>query len=395
MSREVVALSNLARRMPEHGRIRLGEKGNKGQPVKLDHPRFTSRDKKAIDEIAHLYGGTPRPWADKQYEVKTEADEIPVVLPPDPLGGTPIYELWSKGGCQRRCNGVVCTVSEETRDGFELVEVDCICSKNESLECKPTTRLNVVLPEITFGGAWRLESNGWHVAHEMPGMVEAILEFSQRGYTRAVLAMESRKSVKNGRTQHYVVPVIRPAVSLEALVSGEGSLRAISPAPLAELVDAPDSNPGPERGEGSIPSGGTFVDTSWEDDDVVDAEIVEEDCSNEQASDVERAEGSSSSTSVDSERPFTEPDQPMAEEMAAAKIQIQRRRLMAILNELGMGATERHALVKKVTKGRATSSNDLDGDEMTRLISAVEAIRSGKAELQSIDSDGVAVVVRL
>jgi hypothetical protein len=58
-----------------------------------------------------------------------------------------------------------------------------------------------------------------------------------------------------------------------------------------------------------------------------------------------------------------------------------------------MGATERHALVLRVTEGRASSSNDLALDEMEKIILAVKAIRNGKAELL-IDEKGWAQVVK-
>lgn len=378
MTREIVTIANLARRMPEHGRIRLGEKGSRGQPVKLDRLRFTSHDRDAIEQIAVLYGGTVKPWNDKQHEVKTEAEAIPVVLPPDPLGGTPIYELWSRGGCQRRCDGESCSISQDGPDGAKMVEVPCICTTDDLLSCKPTTRLTVVLPDITFGGGWRLESNGWNVAHEMPGMVDTIFEFAQRGFTRAHLALESRKSVMGGKTRHFVVPVLRPAVSLDALAAGRGTVRALAPAPTP--IGPPDET-AEREGEGAGPPVDTVNDTSWEDDVIIDAEVVDDGLDR----------------STDPHRPFTdEPETP--ETIAAAveqvEVQVKRRRMMALLNELGMGATERHALVKRVTNGRHVSSNDMNADETMRVIEALVAIRAGKAELSLIDDNGMAVVVR-
>lgn len=381
MAREIQTIANLDRRLPEHGRIRIGEKqktkGGKEYPSKLDAFRFTSHDTEAIKQIADLYGGKPQSWERGQWEVKTEAKEIPVVLPPDPLGGTPIYEFWSKGGVQRRCDGEICWEPQTGRDGVELVDVPCKCVAEDRLLCKPTTRLTVVLPDIKFGGGWRLESNGWNVAKEMPGMVGAIQEFAARGFTRATLALEQRKDVFGGQTRQYVVPVLRPTASIEAMLEGGGALRALAPgSPLVE-IDPPDDL---QEDSHTLPlHGATTVDTSWEDDDViVDAEIVDE------------GEGPPSSPSsaqhdvTDEQRPFIDE----GEELERA-----RRQLHASLREIGMGTEERHALARRVSAGRTASSAELTLEELRKVILAVKAVRAGKAELQI--EDGIAKVVQV
>src|SRR6476646_10311252 len=91
-------LADRPRRMPEHGRIRIGQKVDKGRPEKLAAFRFTSADAEAIKQIASLYGGEARPWIDAptkgQWEVFTTVNQIDVVLPPAPLGDGLVYERW-------------------------------------------------------------------------------------------------------------------------------------------------------------------------------------------------------------------------------------------------------------------------------------------------------------
>lgn len=120
-----------------------------------------------------------------------------------------------------------------------MVEAACFCVAKDKLECKVKTRLTVVLREVAFGGGWLLETGGWNAAHELPGMVDAVQAMQIRGFVAAVLAVEQRTSKKAGKTRHFVVPVVRPAVTLDALASGEGGVGFLPPALPAppEIVD--------------------------------------------------------------------------------------------------------------------------------------------------------------
>lgn len=363
MARPLVTISNLERRLPEQGRIRFGEKGPKGEPRKLSTFRFTSRDEAAVRQLADLYGGTPTSWDAMvgQWQVTTEAAEIPVVLPPDPLGGSPVYELWAGGGVLRRCDGEVCLVPRKTAHGAELAEVPCMCEKEGVLTCKPITRLTVLLPDVRFGGGWRIESGGWNVAHELPGMVEMISELQERGMMRATLALEARTSKMDGKTRNFMVPVLRPAFSVNEILAGQGSVLALGVATdlqaLGEGAGGREASERPEMGLG--PSGPSATPSS--DDDIVDAQIV--------------GEGVGAS-----------PLPPTSDDL-------QHKRMHAMLRELGMGTVERHALVKRATKGRSTSSKELDRDELQAIVAALATMKNAKAFYEGEDGDGMAIVV--
>jgi hypothetical protein len=372
VSKKVMPIGEVERRLPEHGRIRIGEKKmsakGKPYPTKIDTFRFTSADREALGEIAALYGGTVTTWDGQpgQHQVKTAAKEISVVLPPDPLGGTPIYEMWSGGGCVRRCDGEICLLPTNTASGAEMVETPCICAQKEALECTPKTRLSVILPDIRFGGAWRLESGGWNVAHEMPGMVDMIRTLQDRGLSRALLALEERESKFAGKTRQFVVPVLRPAMSVDRMLSGEGRLQALAPAsqaPTPPALDAgePNAEPQPQPA----------VDTAWEDDQVIDAEIVEEPAS------PSPGPTTGSSTSDDEIR-----------------VDKKRKKMHAMLREVGMGVTERHALVKRITNGSSGSSADLSETGLDVMLAALDAIKKAEAFYEGEDDQGMAIVVR-
>lgn len=191
----------LQQRVKEVGRIRIGQKGPKGQPQKLTVFRFTSFDKRAIEKIAELYGGDVRQCTDKdlegQWEVVTGVSEMPFIVSPIPP--SQFMELWSGGGCVRRCDG--CT---------ELISgKPCMCETGEE-ECKPTTRLSLVLPDVPGIGVWRIETHGWNAAVELIPTFEFLQKISGPGRpATGLLAIEERKGKVDGKTTRFMVPVIR------------------------------------------------------------------------------------------------------------------------------------------------------------------------------------------
>jgi hypothetical protein len=207
-------------RMYERGRIRIGQKGAKGNPVKLDRFRFTSAARENLLPIAAAYGGEVVEWlpADgrQQYEVITDATRVPILLPPNPVSQW--LELWSGGGCQRRCDGI--------RD--VITDSPCICGPDpESRACKPTTRLNVVLRDMPGIGVWRLESHGWNAAVELPGLASFVA--AADGMVPAFLTLEERVSKQDGQTRRFMVPGIDVDVTPSQLLAN-GSNGATAPA---------------------------------------------------------------------------------------------------------------------------------------------------------------------
>lgn len=244
MSRAVVPISNIARRIPEAGRIRTGVKTRNAMKA-LPFFRFTSHDEEALGQIARMYGGEVKSWSDAkaaagQFEVITEAPEIRVVLPPDPLGGTPIYEMWGGGGCERRCDGLTAQVLQQGPDGLEQTEVPCICTANGAMACNVITRLSVILPEVRFAGVWRLDTKSWNAAQELPGMVDMIQSMQSEGLAYAVLALKHRRSVTAGETHKFIVPQLGIPASIEQLAAGGSRLGSLPSATAGELTAGDD-----------------------------------------------------------------------------------------------------------------------------------------------------------
>lgn len=296
-ARRPVPIRHLATRLPDAGRIRIGIKvptrNGKSRPEKIDRFRFTSQDRIALDQVAAIYGGTVEEWkepkaASGQWQVITDANELRIALPPDPLGNTPIYELWSGGGCQRRCDGETCEMLTNGQDGLDLQQVPCICDRKQALECNLHTRLSVLLPDVRFSGVWRLDTKSSNAAVELPGMVDLIRTLQDRGIQRATLRVEWRKQVLAGQTREFAVPVLGVDESLEALAAGQARMGALPTAqPIGELgageepirEDGSQATPEAASTPQALVSPAGPVPTSPApdpDDDVIDAEVVDE-----------------------------------------------------------------------------------------------------------------------
>lgn len=217
-----MTLLDVQRRFVEIARLRTGEKvaaGNgKSRPKKLETWRITSPNKEFVKAAAAKYGGSVAAWND-QWEVITESDSLDVMLPPSTgvRQYSLFYELWSGGGCQRRCDGAQAMVAH----GDKLVESACLCDA-DNRECKPTLRVGFFLPDLPGLGIARLDTGGFNAAAELPGMLDLLAQFTAAGKpVRAILRLEQRTSKKGGQTRKFAVPVIDLPYSLAELTGGE------------------------------------------------------------------------------------------------------------------------------------------------------------------------------
>jgi hypothetical protein len=197
--------------------------------MRLDKFRLTSPDRDLLDQAAHLYGGTVQPWKDQpgQYELFIEAEELPCMVAPKEVSQW--YELWSGGGCQRRCDGVCETISDQP----------CLCDP-DNRECKTTTRLSVYLHQLAGVGTFRLESHGWYAATELPEAARLLIQLAANGrYVPAALAIEQRTVKRDGQTKKFPVPVLRVKQALQTLMTGE----------IIDTPALPDARPALPPGE--------------------------------------------------------------------------------------------------------------------------------------------------
>jgi hypothetical protein len=266
-------IEDLPQRMRELGRLRMGEKlksakSGKPYPAKLTTWRFTGADAGLLGVIGDLYGGEVEPWPDAPgegtfYQIKTEASSIDVLIP---VGSalSQYYEFWTADGCTRRCTGKVNLIDDSP----------CVCPSDISARmeaasglkptaCKPTTRLNVMLPNVPDLGYWRVEAHGYQAAIELPGALAQYVGLA-KVYAgpgadlddlilRAELAIESRRVKKPGQPPaDFVVPVIRtPSVTPAMLMTGEvPGLVAVKATARAEVDAGGPPPPALEAGSG-------------------------------------------------------------------------------------------------------------------------------------------------
>lgn len=240
----------LQRRHAELGRIRLGDKretsSGKQRPNKLDRFRFTSVSERYIRDLATLYGGEAKPWDNNgipSWEVYTDAQSVPVIVV---KGGLSQWmETWSGGGCVHRC------------DGHHNVLTDSPCNPEDPqhINAKPTTRLSLMLVDLEAIGVWRCETHGWNAAAEIPAVAE-LAQFVG-DLVPANLHLVERRSVKDGQTSRFVVPVLDLQIGTERLKEivaqksgqaapaelgggGPAAIEAPRPDYLAEAKDAKD-----------------------------------------------------------------------------------------------------------------------------------------------------------
>ncbi len=211
---------DIQKRARELGRIRLGQKGDRGQPQKLDRFRFTSNSPALLAKIAELYGGDVRTWegGTQTHELLSNSARVPIMVPPQPVSQW--YEYWTRAGCQHRCDGRTNVLTDEPCDPEDPKHLEAIK--------KPTTRLNVVLRDIEGIGVWRVESHGFNAAIELPDVAEFLAQAG--GYVNGWLSLEQRTSIEQTdqgpKTRHYMVPIIEVDVTPAQLMAGHGRVAA-------------------------------------------------------------------------------------------------------------------------------------------------------------------------
>lgn len=246
---------DLQRRLAEIGRIRIGQQvkasNGKTRPAKLDTFRLTSADRMRIETAAHVFGGEVKQWqapAGQQWEVVTRADAIDVVVPPSDMAFSQHYEMWSAGGCQRRCDG-----REESISGGA-----CVCDPDRR-ECDIHTRLSVMLRDLPGLGVWRIDTSGYYAAVELEGAVHVIQMAAGQGrMLPARLRLEQRmvKRIINGKseTRRFAVPVLDVEVSPGELMGGRPAAAQIGPAGVQQIDGSASLTPVPALTESGGPS---------------------------------------------------------------------------------------------------------------------------------------------
>ncbi|MFQ6851231.1 hypothetical protein AAIB46_10080 [Streptomyces sp. 35M1] len=238
----------MKRQAAELGRIRTGFSTPNPDPKKKPIMRrsktfvFSSHSEQYVAAAAELWGGAVERWTPQnqkieQFRVISNASEIHAILPAgDPLSQA--NELWTGGGCARRCDGEVEKLSGEP----------CICRARYGEDwhlrgprevCRPTSRISVMLPELPDLGVWRLESKSHYAADVMAGGVDTVLAATGGQSVMPVrMWIEQRTAKRGGETKNFPVVMVVPSIpKLRHALSGPLSMaNALDP---GTLVDRP------------------------------------------------------------------------------------------------------------------------------------------------------------
>lgn len=276
-----MSILDLQRTIAEAGRIRIGQQvpisNGRTRPEKLSTFRLTSPDRRRIEEAAVLFGGSVTPWtapAGPQWEVVTRTAEMQVIVPPQAMAFSQHLELWTAGGCARRCDGETEQISQQP----------CLCDPNQR-ECDFHTRLSVMIRDLPGLALWRLDTQGWYAARELAGAVEILTLAAGRGVMIPARLLLEQRSVKrpgkDGKPQtlRFAVPRLdlgitpgelllagspTPGVPLAALTDGAPPERRLTPVPqiegprptVAEQSAPPPARPPRRNAAPEIPASG-------------------------------------------------------------------------------------------------------------------------------------------
>lgn len=231
----------MQQRARQLGRIRIGQqvtKNGKSRPEKLETFRITSDSKELLDSVASLYGGSVKQWTPNngsaQWEVVTDAKRLPILIPPQPISQW--FELWSGGGCERRCDGVTEKLSGN----------GCMCTADNQ-QCLPKTRLSVMLSEVPGLGLWRLDSGGYYAATEIPQLAQFLANTGN--YVPAYLELHEKvvRKADEKYPRRFMVPAITVEETPKALLSSGGNAAELSQgqSPVA-AIEAPAADEEPD-----------------------------------------------------------------------------------------------------------------------------------------------------
>jgi hypothetical protein len=256
-------IANLQRQMRTIGRIRTGNqvvsKGGRRIPNKLGTFRLTSPSSDIVAAAARVYGGEAVRWDNNgspEWEVVTGTDVMDIVVPPGQIVSQ-WMELWSGGGCLRRCDGITNSIdgqpcgSTPTHVGDRTIppcplDVPArIAAAAQGAACKTTTRLNVILPELPDLGTWLLESHGYYAAVHLAGAADILSAASAKGIllpARLRLASSSKK-VPGQPTRQWFEPVIEFETTFAELgITGPSAPRLAAGGPPVLPAIAPPAS---------------------------------------------------------------------------------------------------------------------------------------------------------
>ncbi|MER6914029.1 hypothetical protein ABT354_20340 [Streptomyces sp. NPDC000594] len=237
-------LLNLQRQAAELGRLRTGltQPGSNGRnrPVRSANWIVSSHDRTRVEAAATLWGGTVERWTpqgngEAQWRVITESNSIEALLPPgDPL--SQYNEMWTGGGCARRCDGITeklkkrpCVCLDEHGENWYLLGPQQVC--------RATSRIKVILPDLPGIGLWRADTHSFYAANEWPGVIDMVAAGTGgQGVIPVSMRIEQRQRLAEGKTKKFPVVVVDIRATVRQALTGTIPGSVLSPVPPAALA---------------------------------------------------------------------------------------------------------------------------------------------------------------
>jgi Recombination directionality factor-like len=405
-----VPIRDLQMSIRELGRIRMGDQvptGNSGRkrPRKLEKFRLTSPQRNLIEAAAATYGGEAQGWDNDgraEWEVYVEADAIDVHVPPGDHSLSQWMEMWSGGGCQRRCDGqteqlrmtaCICrakhtvyldddpAIVDETATRQRITEMARRAKKDGGPDgCLPVTRLSLFVPKLPGLGVWRLESHGYYAATEIAGVAQLLAAATSMGRSVPATLRINRRRIKRpgSGTKDFIVPVLDVPESLgdvlEQLGMPLGSQTQLGGPPVG-----PALAPG-RRGTERVPLGDQY--------ELPAGQVAATPGIGQHAPTIPDApDPTDVEPPVDGEV-VDEPPPPPPEPEARPITERQRRRLMALLAKLDWNDDDmRHLVIRLATQDETESSTELDTVQYDQVVTILDLVAYGLITLGQ-DSEG-------
>lgn len=215
---------DVQKRHAEVYRLRLGEKGPNGAPVKLtDSIRVTSPSKFVVDAFVDVFGGETTPWNNEgqQWQAKLPTTELPIfILPGQSI--TQWWEMYRGSVCERRCDSEF-----ETLSGGPCLcphAGDPVARAADRNACSPMTRINIICPDVEVVGAGGLVTHGIIAAETLPQSIQ----IAEAALARGLMVPAVLRVVEHKGKRHYVVPQVEiVGITPRALVTGEAPRDAL------------------------------------------------------------------------------------------------------------------------------------------------------------------------
>ena len=232
----------------ESGRLRIGQAVKTGKkdkfgrditrPTVLKTFRFTSASRMEIEAVAATYGGEARPWDNRghaEFEVVTDTDDLQVSVPPGRNAITAYWEMWSGGGCLRRCDSrreqksggpCLCPHAEDPSNEAEVEEAFKrraeLAAMKTPQACSLKTRMNFILPDLPDVGVWRLDTGSIRATGDILGKLRLMELAQEQGiYLPAHVWVDHQVEIHNGQTSRFPVIVVELMATFREIATGQ------------------------------------------------------------------------------------------------------------------------------------------------------------------------------